>query len=527
VVAVLAVLKSGNTCLLLGQNVSSEFLSARIKDCGAKAIVTDNPKINFEYRGKIININGLSDSGAAATDLKIKTKPESPAFVFYTSGTTGKPKGVLLTHRGIINQIYHRINLGQVSKADILCWSSSPWFNITAYQLFTPLFAGSKLLIIPEEIYRDIIKLFEYLERTRVSFVEIVVSAVATYLNFIRENKNRKMSLKNLRFLWITAEKLYPDLVNNFYKQYPKIKLINAYGQPECCGMTLYYRVPYNLKTTEVFIGKPTLNHQAYILDSNRKLLPIGMTGELYISGDGLALGYLNKPNLTRMVFLPHPFKKGERIYKTGDRVKMHPDGNIEYVGRVDDQIKIRGQKVELSEIELYLRKFPGVKKCCVISGGSGAESYLVAYYESDKLIKAAELKEYLKRYLADSAIPLYYIRLDKIPVNLNDKLDRLNLPAPDETAIPHSDWEEPKTAIEKVLIDVWKEALKIDKISVNDNIFDLGGNSLKAIEAVAKLMAKKINIQLRDFFDYPRLKDLAAKIEDDLIGRHIYQAGE
>jgi surfactin family lipopeptide synthetase A len=332
-----------------------------------------------------------------------------------------------------------------------------------------------------------------------------------------------------LKYIIFGGEMLKKTDLVNFSKYFKSnIKMINMYGLTEGSVHVTYNKVD---SENNNLVGKALNNYQTYILNQYQKLQPIGVPGELYISGDGLARGYINDKQKTREVFLPHPFKKDTRIYKTGDLAKMHPDGNIEILGRVDHQIKIRGMRIEPGEIEANLKKHKNIKDVVVIvkENKKDNDKYLVAYYILEKKNKKEtikqinkekeELKSKLKRILPDYMIPAYFIRLDKFPLNQNGKLDRLNLPEPKEKDLDKNKYITPKTEIEKKVAKIWQEVLGVKKISRNDNFFNLGGHSLKAIQVLSRINSQfKIDLGLKEIFENQELSGLSLSIRNKLI---------
>src|SRR3989339_495636 len=362
-------------------------------------------------------------------------------------------------------------------------------------QKFVPLLIGGKLIIYSEEIVQNPYNLFKSINTDKVTAIEIGVHQLLLYLQYIEKNKSKKLSLKNLKILWTAGEKDSFSLVSRFHQEYKHIQYVVAYGQTENSGMTMNYKLPYKFKATRIFEGTPGINTQVYILDKNMKLVPFGIVGDVYVSGDGLVGGYLNHPQKTKEVFLSHPFLKNKKIYKTGDIGKIYSNGNIKIVGRKDFQV------------------------CAIcVKQDKERENYIVAYYTSynNKKIKTEILKNHLKQTLPDYMIPAYFICLKEMPLNQNGKLDKLNLPEPTEKDLDKKKYISPKTETEQQIAEIWKKVLNIKKIGVNDNFLDLGGNSLKAVQVLAEISNKfNIDLLLKDLFKYNTPRKLAVIIND------------
>jgi acyl-coenzyme A synthetase/AMP-(fatty) acid ligase/acyl carrier protein len=436
----------------------------------------------------------------------------------YTSGSTGKPKGVMLTHRGIVNQSWHRAHKINVSSNDIFCHTVSTSFVSSIIHWYVPLFIGAKLVVYSEEIIRDPYELFKTISRDKVTMVEVIASTLRAYLSYIKEDK--KIPLQKLRILLISGEQSIPATINTFFSYYKNIQLINGCGQCECSALTLHYifdkaRTDYRYAP----IGKPISNTKVYVLDENLNMVPRGVPGELCISGDGLAKGYLNNPEKTKKTFIPHPFIKNKRLYRTGDIVKILSDNNIVYLHRRDNQIKVRGYRVELAEIENCISGLEKINECRVISSlDKDNEVYLAAYYTGDN-VSSDKLKESIKNKLPAYMIPQYFVYTKKFPRNPNGKIDYNKLREIKKLVPKKRKYVAPKTRTEIKLKEIWKNVLDVKKISLYDSFFDIGGHSLKAIKLLA-IVNKHFytNIKLNDIFINSILKDMAEVIDDHVL---------
>jgi amino acid adenylation domain-containing protein len=519
IIATLAVLKTGSAYVPIDVDYPVVRIKYMIEDIDSPVVITQNKyknKLSW-FKKQIICLDENTQEilvKQISVNPEIKIKATNLACIVYTSGSTGKPKGVMLEHRGVVNHHYIKIKECEIDRSiKLFCHILSIGFVASIWQIFTPIILGRTLIICPKELTIDPVSFFKISSQDEVDLIE----TTPKYLGAFLDAKN-KIKL-NFKTIIITGEKIDANLANRFLKTHKNIKLFNAFGQSECSDDTMHFKMNPDITRSRksVPIGQPANNIQAYILNQDKKLVPPGIPGELYISGGGLSRGYLNQLEKTRQVFLSHPFIKGKRIFKTGDQVKMLPDGNIEYIGRMDQQIKIRGSRVELGEIEVELSSYSQVKECAVLcKKDNNQENYLAGYFISDKKLKSQELRSYLKNILPDYMIPSYFIRLDRFPLNANGKLDRSALPDPDKDfLIRTKKYQSPQTELEKQLIKVWQEVFGIKRIGINDNFFELGGHSLKAVRVIS-MIKNRLNkeIEFKQLFQFPTIKELADTLD-------------
>ncbi len=495
-IAILAVLKAGAGYVPLDPEYTSERINYILKDTQAKVVLAsiahqdklsqslvlvDQPIVEFIDSPS----NKIKLSAYLPSNLTIQKQPSDLAYVIYTSGTTGQPKGVMIEEQSVVNTIRGLENLYSLGRSAKVTFFSAYVFDVSVAEIFANLVIGNELHILSEEVRRDYLAIGEYLlaNRIEISYLPPVI-------------------LANL------ARVEYPDLVHIIYAGEPcgkeagtywstHYKLFNYYGPTETSIYSLGKQV---MAGDTHLIGRPLINSCAYILDSHLKAVPLGGIGELYIGGMGVARGYLNQPELTKERFIPNPFqspadrlaKRNQRIYKTGDLVRYHHDGNIEYLGRNDFQVKIRGFRIELGEIENCLSRYPGVKEAVVLARESTVENkYLVGYYVADQVLNETAILDYLSKHLASYMLPSVLVHLNKLPLTVNGKVDRQSLPAPQFKAA--NTFIAPRNELEEQLCQIYGEVLGADsaKISVDADFFSLGGNSILAI----KLM-QKVNMQ-------------------------------
>ncbi|MBN3360519.1 non-ribosomal peptide synthetase, partial [Clostridium botulinum] len=515
VIGIIATLKINAICLPIETKYPIGRVSEMLIDSNTKIVLNNDETIIYQgFNGMSIKLDKDQYIENDKNNLRSSGDPEDLAYLIYTSGSTGKPKAVKINHKGIINHAFAKIKETNMSESDICCHNLSFNFVASIWQIFSPMFLGSKVYLYEDDIISDGYKLFDKMEYDRISIVEVVPALLNLFLELGNESRNN-ITMKNIKKILLTGEKVETELVNKFYNKY-NVDLINAYGQSEFSDDTIHYHIPYNNNTKKVLIGKPTNNTRIYILDKLNKIVPVGIAGEICISGDGIAKGYINNEKLTSEKFVDNPFEEGTKMYKAGDLARWLPDGNIEFLGRIDNQVKIRGFRIELGEIENRLLQHESIREAAVlVKENEENEKYICAYVVSKKSFDELNLKNYLKETLPDYMIPTYFIQLEKMPLTANGKLDRKALPKPN-LDISLNEYEAPRNELEETLVKIWSEVLNVKKIGINDNFFDLGGHSLKATVLMSKIH-KELNkeIPLKELFKSPTIKEFGKYIED------------
>lgn len=507
-VSVLALLRLGAICVPINKNDPEARLDFIRQDADIKFIISDSQMSNFSDSVQIIDIEDARNNKEEIDLVSNEINLDSDAFILYTSGSTGRPKGVKLKNRGIINHAFGKINFLSLESNDRVAQTLSTSFVASLWQFFSPLFVGASVVIYPDEIVVDFPILFDAIEKDGITIWETNASIIS-YLLTLRV-KNFSAQLKIL----LTGEDTPDALVEKFYSVY-NLPLINSYGQTECSDDTLMYQIPFD--KPKVLLGKPLFNTQVYILDKNLNLVPTMTKGEIYISGDCLSVGYINNKEENNNKFLSHPFLKNKLIYKTGDLGRRLESGDIEYLGRVDRQIKIRGVRIELSEIENILLSRKDINNCLVIARNKD----LILYYTGKK-IEPSELRIYLATFLPILMLPTYYIHLEKFPFNVNSKIDKRKLPEPQDADKAYSQGGPIKTEMEKLLALIWQKILRVNDLNGMDDFFALGGNSLRALSLVSELRNLGYQVSLRDVFRFSRLSDLGRFLENKKISKTL-----
>ena len=439
-------------------------------------------------------------------------KREDLAYVIFTSGSTGTPKGVMVEHQGMINNMLAKMEPLQLHSDDVIGQTASQSFDISVWQFLTALLIGATTDIVPSQIARDPDALLDYVAKHEITIWEPVPSMIRAVLEQPR-------SLPKLRFVLPTGEALTKELAKQWFATYPKVPLCNVYGPAECSDDVTFEKIE-NEHFDRVWIGAPVPNARVHILDANRQLVPIGVIGEIAISGLVVGKGYLHRPDLTQAVFIDNPYCQDAldtRMYLTGDLGRRGAHGKIEYIGRKDHQVKVRGLRIELGEIESHLRKCEGINDAVVITHElSASQVQLLAFVVSDACenVRLEAVKE-LSKNLPSYMLPDRYIVLPKIPLNMNGKIDRNQLTS---LITPYQKGSTaPSTETEQVLAEIWSSLLKIERDSIfkDSDFFACGGHSLLIVRLVSAIK-QKINLQLsmQDVFEYSELSEMAAQLD-------------
>ncbi len=486
----------------------------------------DKIKRKHKYQHDLKELNRFNSQKA-----ETPSNPDDFAYVIYTSGTTGQPKGVLIHQGGMMNHIYAKINDLSITGEDIIAQTASASFDISVWQILAGILKGASTVIIDKETVLEPKKFLKVLQREKITILESVPSLMTVFLQMIGQEEDNK--LNHLRWLIPTGEALPVPLVREWYMQNPGIKLINAYGPTEASDDVTHYVVediPLETQMT-IPIGKPLQNLHIYILDKNLSLCPVGVRGEICVAGIGVGKGYWRDNEKTKKSFIPNPFLKDigddsyASIYKTGDIGYFREDGNIECLGRIDFQVKIRGNRIELGEIESQLLKHTEIKEAVVtvVKGDDENETHIeegynsiCAYYVSDKEIETTDLREYLLKELPDYMVPSYFIPMEKIPLTTSGKIDRKALPAPGAREIGDKHTA-PRDEVEKRLAQIWSNLLGLEeeKIGIENNFFDLGGHSLSAIALISKIYKEfGVELPITLVFETPTIKEISEQIK-------------
>jgi amino acid adenylation domain-containing protein len=521
VTGLLGIMKAGGAYLPLEPEYPTERLSYMLRDARASVILTQR-KFAESLPAQTARVVCVETDG----DEIRRERTHNPAsgvvasnliYIIYTSGSTGEPKGAMLAHRGVSNCLLWMQRRHRLTAEDRVLLKAPLSFDSSVWELFWPLMVGASVVIARAGEQRDSTYLAELIARRRVTTVHFVPSMFQVFL----EEKNLE-ACDSLRHVVCGGEALPVASVGRFYQRL-RGELHNFYGPTETSiGSIDYICSKKDVDRWIVPIGRPIANTECYLLDDRLQPVPVGVPGELYTGGVGLARGYLERPALTAERFIPHPFAAtpGARLYRTGDRARYLPDGDIEFLGRADQQVKLRGLRIELGEIEAALGKHPAVHDVVVVVREDvPGDKRLVAYpvFKSGASVPASELRLFLKETLPDFMLPSAFVALDKIPLTHNVKIDRRALPAPDTAARRDAcdTYVAPRTPHELIVASTWAQVLGVEAVGLNDNFFELGGHSLLATQVMSRLRESfQLELPLRALFESPTVAELARRVE-------------
>jgi amino acid adenylation domain-containing protein len=574
IIAIFAILKAGATYLpidpaypqdrieyMLNQSKAKLLLSAIDKKSKVYAILnklsnkksSNNDVGDIKKRGdsrrlRIIDINKRFINSIDISEKYIeKGKEADLAYVIYTSGSTGNPKGVKIEHRAILNTLYWLQDYFKLTKNDVIAQKTALSFTDSVWEIFWPLINGAKLSIFSDNIVKDPKLFIKNLKEKKISYTQFVPALMTVFLEYGKsgyyidnkvnnvkaetiKNKGNKKERKegetntilpNLKYIFNGGEALPPSLANKWYKTFSNVKIANIYGMTESAIYATNYIVPKESDENQISVplGKPIANEKVHILDNNDKICPLNIPGQIAISGKSLASGYLHNKEITKKSFIKSKQTK-EILYKTGDLGKIDYNFNLHYLGRTDHQVKVRGYRVELGEIESIIRKRKDISQCAVIHKKNKQNSDdLYAFYIAKKEIDSDIIKDYIKKYLPNYMVPSFVIYLEEFPLNVHGKIDRKELHKHKIEPKLKNNYQKPEGEIEKRLAKIWREVLGIKRVSRNDNFFNLGGHSLSAIDMLHRINKDlRVEIFLENIFNNLELYKLAKVIENKIL---------
>ena len=514
VVGLYGILKAGGAYLPIDPTYPSERIAYMLDNARAPVLLTQSKLLDKlpAQDAKVICLDAEWDNLMAGQSIETpvcKATIENPAYTIYTSGSTGKPKGVMNTHHGILNRLLWMQEAYQLTASDRVLQKTPFSFDVSVWEFFWSLMSGACLVIARPEGHRDNNYLVEIIKKRQITTIHFVPSMLQLFLEAKDVEK-----CNSLRQVICSGEALPLDLQNRFFEKF-NVKLHNLYGPTEAAVDVTYWecRREYDFRT--VPIGRPIANTRIYILDRCMQPVPIGVSGELHIGGVQVARGYLHRPDLTAEKFIPDPFSDNPkaRLYRTGDLARYLPDGNIEYSGRLDHQVKVRGFRIEPGEIESVLGQHPEVSEAVVLGREDVPDDKrLVAYIVSNQQspLSISELRNFLKEKLPDYMAPAAFMLLDALPLTPNGKVDRHALPAPEGERQTEKAYVAPRNELEKIIAGIWQELLQVEKVGVHDNFFDMGGHSLLIAQAHSRLhKVVDRDLSITDMFRYPTIEKL------------------
>jgi amino acid adenylation domain-containing protein len=501
IIAIMGILKAGAAYVPIDPQYPKERIEYMIADSGCKVLINEQELARFNSVAHLYSNTNLAPVNHSG-DL---------AYVIYTSGTTGTPKGTLIEHRNVVSLMKPDRQLFDFGPSDVWTMFHSYCFDFSVWEMYGALLFGGKVIVVPAMTAKDSHLFLALLQQEQVTVLNQTPSA---FDSLVKVTLATDAPPLQLRYVIFGGEALSPGNLKEWYRQYPATQLINMYGITETTVHVTYKKITaVEIEKNNSNIGKPIPTLTCYVLDQQQNLLPAGISGELYVGGEGVSKGYINKKELTATRFVENPFKPGERLYRSGDKVKMLDNGELEYAGRIDDQVKIRGYRIELGEIENVLRQHPQVEEAVVIAKKDDkGDNNLVAYVVSREKLNTIELRQAIALHIPAYMLPAHFVQLDKIPLTSNGKTDKKNLPVPSaENLMAGIAYIVPRNATEEKLVAVWQQILGKENIGVKDNFFELGGHSLKATRLVSQIHKDfDVKLALKDIFTNPVLEEQA-----------------
>ena len=520
IAALLGILRAGGAYLPLDPTSPPERLAWMLEDAGARWLLADRrlpealPPEALRPGLRVLFLDEAIREGAPDSPLP-EVPPEALAYVMYTSGSTGTPKGVAVTHRNVV-RLVRGADYADLGPGQVWLQAAPVSFDASTLEIWAPLLNGGRLALLPAGRAS-----LDDLARAIASHG--VTSLWLTAGLFHQMVDERLEGLRPLRQLLAGGDVVSPDPARRVVEALPDLALIDGYGPTEGTTFTCCYRVTgAEPAGSPLPVGRPIANTRAFVLDDDLRMVPAGVAGELFAGGDGLARGYLGRPDLTAERFVPDPFsgQPGERLYQTGDRARWRSDGTVELLGRLDGQVKIRGFRVETGEVESVLARHPAVRQAAVVARDGAGGKALTAYVTLSEPLPPAALQSFLRERLPEPMIPAAWAVLDELPLTPNGKVDRRALPAP-EASRPDRERREPRTPLERDVVEVCTEVLGREEISLDDNFFALGGHSLLATQLMARLGDRlRMELPLSLVFDAKDLGDLAERITAKELGQ-------
>jgi amino acid adenylation domain-containing protein/non-ribosomal peptide synthase protein (TIGR01720 family) len=529
-VGILGILKAGGAYLPIDFEYPLDRIKYMLEDSNTQLVLSKDEYIPII--GNIAEGFNLTDiclykgeNESENKHLKTGVTSVNLAYVTFTSGSTGKPKGVMVKHTSVVNLLLGLHKVYPCVESDAYLLKTSYVFDVSVTELFGWYLQGGRLVIPEEESKKDTGKIVETVEREGVTHINFVPSMFGVFVNTLNKEDSEDVGgISSLKYIFLAGEALPGEMVLQFRKLSTRIQLENIYGPTEATVYACNYSLRDWKGKGNLPIGKPLPNVKLYIVDNGNRLQPMGVMGELCIAGIGMAKGYLNRPGLTALKFVPDPFEPGKPMYKTGDLARWQTDGNVEFLGRIDHQVKIRGFRIELGEIESQLLNHNDIIETVVINfEKEEGQKYLCAYFVSATTCEPYQLREHLAGRLPDYMIPAYFVQLPKIPYTPSGKIDRKVLPEP-EISLGKDKYTSPRNEIERELAGIWSDVLKVpeEDVGIDFNFFEMGGHSLKANIMVSRIH-KTIDVKLglSEVLKRPTIRTLAQYIKEASVDRY------
>ncbi|WP_193065050.1 non-ribosomal peptide synthetase [Oceanobacillus oncorhynchi] len=505
-VSMMGILKAGFTFIPIDPSSPENRISHILNECSPGVVITNKETVDENENVNTVKLDSFLIKSEKSHKPEVEIKMDDLAYIIYTSGSTGVPKGVMIEHKNLANYFAWFSPYANINIDDRFLLLSSYSFDLGYTGLFSALLNGGEVHFVPNDLYQDPNRVMAYISAHKITYLKLTPSLLKV-LRYADE-KYWESAIASLRLIVIGGEVLKSTQAKELLSLYPGIKLINHYGPTETCiGTIAGYIKEEDVEKASIPLGYPITNSQIYVLDDSLQMVPFGMPGQIFVSGKGLSKGYYQNNELTNNSFIKHPYQKDVLLYKTGDIGRLLGDGRVEFLGRKDNQVKIRGYRVELEEIENVIAQYNLINNVAVKIQGQQIIAYIELATNEHSVLD--EMKNIISTILPDYMIPSYYHVMDKIPLNSNGKVDSLALPEVEiSLAEDSSDYD--MNEIEKHLLSVWKDVLKIDSVSMNLNFFESGGDSLSLLEVFSKIEHVYPDIiKVADLFSYPTIKTL------------------
>ncbi|RUT68624.1 amino acid adenylation domain-containing protein [Flavobacterium cupreum] len=522
IIGMLGILKAGGAYVPIDVNYPQNRIDYIVENSGLKMVLTIPEFENVISQKEVaIIFSAEADTIEDTSNLDIVNAPNDMCYIIYTSGTTGAPKGVMVEHRNVVRLLFNEEFQFDFSDKDVWTMFHSHCFDFSVWEMYGPLLYGGTLIIISNEEARDPSRFVKILEDHKVT---VLNQTPTSFYNLIRESIEKNVNLHDLRYVIFGGEALMPSKLNHWRDLYPNTKLINMYGITEVTVHMTYKEIgEAEIQRSISNIGKALPTGSVYLLDNNMKPVPVGVIGEIYVGGEGVARGYMNNKELTDSRFIANPFKEGDRLYKSGDLAVLLANGDLEYKRRSDNQIQLKGFRIELKEIEHHLYQHELIENAVVIMRVSKKEEpYLCAYYIAEEELDINNLRSYLEELLPHYMIPSFYVKIDEMPFTSNNKIDTARLPEPKIGFV--GNYIAPVSEEEKIMCEIWAKYMEIEQVGIMDNFFSLGGDSLRAIALIATINEKlSASLMIADLYSFPTIKELVVALKSNKGEEHMF----
>jgi len=520
IITIFGILKAGCVYMPMTRSHPPERIRYMLNNSSARIVFSERERFDASF-GEEFECVEVADTVMCSKLPVNLARPEDVAYIIYTSGSTGRPKGVLIKHASVVNRLNWMQNSYRLNADDVILQKTPIVFDVSIWELFWWAMYGAQLYLVPPGAEKEPNTICETIHREKISVLHFVPSMLSALVNFLNAG-DRRYAFNGVRHVFASGEELKSPDAYAFLSHFPEAELHNLYGPTEATVDVSFFHVSRSDRRHRIPIGRPIDNTQLLILNNDLQLQPVGVSGELFIGGVNLSLGYLNQVELTNEKFIHNPYHKNSFLYRTGDLARWLPDGNIEFLGRIDNQVKIRGNRIELSEIEFHTERFKGVKNAIVLADKSGETSQLVSYVIATDFSED-ELRAYLLTRLPDYMVPSFFVEVEEFPVTINGKVDvQKLLSLPRYTSQAHV---EPESVLEREISVLWQDILKKEKISVEDDFFRIGGDSILAVRLIGAInYAMSVNLSMADLFGHTTIRSLADFIATTRFADHVQE---